>query len=500
MDAFTEDDASYFTTESLGETQEMTPEGFLLCRAVPIARVGTQLYGAGEIPVEPDRNGIIRIVRDEAEVFRPETIASFNGKPVADDHPPGGKITPDNFKKYTVGTVMNPRRGDGRRYDSNFMYADLLVKDQLAIHSIRTGKREVSSGYDAEYVQDAPGQGRQRNIVGNHVALVHKGRCGALCSIGDSAMANRVQLFRNRIARAVRTRDEAGVLNAVAELSKDPDLLGEVISGDEDPMMGGGDGPGHHHVTINVHGSGATSGGGGTDAIEPGAESPAVATDPAAGADPAGGGDPLQQIMEQLQAISARQDQMEQVLAMLADDGEGGDMGEEGAEEPEPAAEAAPPEEEYTGDRRTADHAMPRRATVGDSASLRDSWQRMLSQAEILVPGISLPTMDSAAPAKRTFSDMCAFRRDVLDASMRTADGAETIRTLMEGNAPRTFNDNSMTCDAVGMVYNAAANILAQRRGRATHINHAPNGFTTARAPSAADINKRNRERYGQPV
>jgi uncharacterized protein len=506
MNHFTADDAGFYTTESLGDTQEMTPEGFLLCKNVPIARTGSQLYAAGEIPVEPDGNGLIRIERAENEVFRPETIASFNGKPVVDEHPPSGKVTPDSFRVHSAGVVINPRRGDGLKHDNQFLFADLLIQDQNAIQAVRMGKREVSAGYDAEYQQISPGQGRQRNIVGNHVALVNKGRCGPLCAIGDSdIMANRVQLFRNRIAKAVRTRDEAGVLNAVAELSKDPDLLGEVISGDEDPMMAGPDGPGHHHVTINVHGSGK---GATEDQPEPmGGGAAASAPMP-----PGGGGDPsgavsLEDIAAQIQALAARQDQMEQVLAMLADDGEGGGEEEE-MMEPEDTGHEEPDGDE--GDRFVEGDSAPtgdsaRRATVGDSTSMREAFQRMMSQAEILAPGIQLPTFDAAAPARTTFDGMCEFRRRTLDAAKTTQQGDAAINTVMEGRAPKTFMDRSMTCDAVAMVYNAAAGVLgSQRAGVAPRAptfgpNGARNGFTS-NSPSPAELNKRNRERYGQSV
>jgi len=46
--------------------------------------------------------------------------------------------------------------------------------------------REVSCGYDAQYEQIEKGKGKQREIIGNHVALVTKGRAGNRCTIQDS--------------------------------------------------------------------------------------------------------------------------------------------------------------------------------------------------------------------------------------------------------------------------------------------------------------------------
>ena len=41
----------------LGPTQRLTPEGFLLCKDVPIARTGEQLYHASELPMLSMRDG-----------------------------------------------------------------------------------------------------------------------------------------------------------------------------------------------------------------------------------------------------------------------------------------------------------------------------------------------------------------------------------------------------------------------------------------------------------
>src|SRR5689334_5869986 len=119
----------FYTSEQLGTTQSLTPDGFLLCKEVPIARTGTMLYSEGEVPVQADRDGIIRIHRDADEVFAPNAITSFDGKPVTNDHPPE-KVNPHNWRNYAVGTVLHPRRGDGLLTNNDFLYADLLIQDE----------------------------------------------------------------------------------------------------------------------------------------------------------------------------------------------------------------------------------------------------------------------------------------------------------------------------------------------------------------------------------
>lgn len=173
------------TVEKIGKTQSLTREGFLLCEGVPLARTGTLLYGPGETPLEVGKDGIVRVERDEKEVFRPETLASFEGKPVTLEHP-DEEVDPENFKKYVVGIVQNVRRGEG--IDNDLVLGDLLIHDKEAIDAIRDGLREVSCGYDADYEPTEPGRGRQLNIMGNHVALVESGRCGSRCSIQDRSL------------------------------------------------------------------------------------------------------------------------------------------------------------------------------------------------------------------------------------------------------------------------------------------------------------------------
>lgn len=219
----------WFAPEKLSERQRMTPEGFLLCEAVPIARTGTLIYDKSEVPIEGGPGGQVVIERNADEVFRPETIASFEGKPVTLKHP-DDFVTPANWRELTVGITQNVRRGEG--IESDLMLADLLITDANAIELIRvtadsaTGRpiqplRQVSCGYDADYEQLARGRGRQTNIVGNHVALVERGRCGARCSIGDSEEMRTTDVepqkrtWMDRVWTAFKAKDEAALEEAL---------------------------------------------------------------------------------------------------------------------------------------------------------------------------------------------------------------------------------------------------------------------------------------------
>lgn len=183
-----------------------TPEGFLLCLGVPIARTGEMDYGPGESPVEVGPDGRARISRDSKEVFRPETIASFEGKPFTISHPKEF-VNPENWKSLACGIIQNVRRGTGEF--ANDLLADILVTVAEAIRLIKSGMREVSCGYEAEYVQLGIGLGMQTNILGNHLALVEQGRAGAAYAINDQKGAKMAKISERIKGIFAKAADEA---------------------------------------------------------------------------------------------------------------------------------------------------------------------------------------------------------------------------------------------------------------------------------------------------
>ncbi len=158
-----------------------SPEGFLICTGVPICRTGKQQYLPKEIGEKG--SGLVDVIRDENEVFKPSAMASFEGKPVTDDHPPK-EVDPHNYGNYMKGVVQNVRRGQGD--DSDHVVCDLVIYDAGLINKIKHGKREVSCGYDCKYVDNGDGTYSQADIIGNHVAVVDNGRAGKSVSIKDS--------------------------------------------------------------------------------------------------------------------------------------------------------------------------------------------------------------------------------------------------------------------------------------------------------------------------
>lgn len=178
-------DGHFYTTASAGKTRSLTPEGFMLCPGAAIARTGTMTYMAADLPfLQPDAEGKIIVERDEADVFDPENMASFEGKPVTILHP-RDFVNPDNYGHLAKGEIHNVRRGEGD--ESDLLLADILVKDAGAIRYVTEKLPDISCGYDAKYKQLAPGRAKQFKMIGNHAAFVPNGRAGDRCAVRDES-------------------------------------------------------------------------------------------------------------------------------------------------------------------------------------------------------------------------------------------------------------------------------------------------------------------------
>ena len=204
-----------YTVEQVSPNISWTPERYLLCANVVIGRTGVQEYSADELKagVEGDSAGRIHVSRSADDVFTEISINSYNGKPVTNLHP-DAMVSPDTWRDVSVGVVQNVRR------ENELLVADLLITDKDTIDQIQTyGLREVSCGYDAEYVQTSPGYAFQQGIVGNHVAIVPRGRCGATCSIKDHEMPK--LSWKDKLRALVKSKDEAGI-NKVLDDMEEP--------------------------------------------------------------------------------------------------------------------------------------------------------------------------------------------------------------------------------------------------------------------------------------
>lgn len=423
----------FYTTERLSANRELTPEGYLLCKDVPLARTGTMLYGPGETPIKPAKGSqAVRIHRRPEDVFCPTSLASYAGKPFCDDHPEDD-VTPKNWKDLTKGIVFTPHQGVGDQAD--VVLGDILITDPATIELVKDNEKvEISAGYDADYEEVAPGEGYQKNIIINHVALVADGRCGPRCRIGDTANPKERKSMNASIYallhRAFKAKD-AGEL--------------EQIANEADPGAGGEGG--EHHVHVHL-GGGAKAGG-----DEEGAGMPPPGGAPGGGA---GGGD----METRMAAMEAALQKIMQMLsggngAPAGDPDPAGDKAAKDAEEAERVRKEMEDDETVTGLGMEAPPGTEDKArNAKDSAYLADAWQVLVSQVEIIVPGARFPTFDSAARPAVTFTKICGMRVETLDRAYQNAKLAPAIDAMNGGRKP---DFAKMTCDAARIMIASVA-------------------------------------------
>ena len=396
----------FYTTEKLGPNQELTPEKFLLCKNVAIARTGSQIYGPGETPIEVGNDGTSIVTREAKEVFHPDTIASFHGKPVVDDHPEED-VTPANWAQLAKGTVMDPRRGEG--IEDHLLIADLLITDKAMIEAVLEGKVEVSCGYDADYEEDAPGRGRQVGILGNHVAIVEAGRCGPRCAIRDSA---RKSSGGTTVAKKTLTFDSVtkSILKRFRDGDKSEEALKKVVDEELEKVKDAKEdeeGEGDTHIHIGT------------------------------------GDKDFEETRDSIKALDAR-------IKDLEEDKKVRDAARDAAKEDESVTDADEEELEKEAEEGKGKDARKAR----DSAYMGESFQSTLATAEILAPGISFPTFDAKQSPKKTLDQMCQFRRKALGIAAMTPAGA----TLITEHVGRAFTGDSlslMKCGEVRSLFNS---------------------------------------------
>ena len=163
--------------------------GFLVDTPV-VARLGVQVYYT-------EGGRTVREFRPAEEVFKDESLASYQGKPMTLDHV---FVNSENAKEVVVGSVTGKAEPLG-----SSVVAPIVVYDNTAIQEAMAGNaKELSVGYSAildetpgwgdpitgEYVLKSDGDqfdapegwqefdAIQRDIKVNHLAMVYRGRAG----------------------------------------------------------------------------------------------------------------------------------------------------------------------------------------------------------------------------------------------------------------------------------------------------------------------------------
>lgn len=182
-----------FLSDNIAEKED----GSLIVVGCPIARTGWQKYSVSDLPQQlADKLGVdisnpsatIDLYRPASEVFHSEFLSSLNGVAITDGHPPNGEfVDPKNFNKYAQGHIQNVRKGTETLEDGEWpIIADLHIMAEPLISKVRNKiAREISLGYDFSIARDGD-KIIQCDMLGNHNAVVPKGRAGDYVRIDDA--------------------------------------------------------------------------------------------------------------------------------------------------------------------------------------------------------------------------------------------------------------------------------------------------------------------------
>ena len=162
--------------------------GYWLIKHNPVTKEGVFPYLGKSIDSSLEPEQIYMVYRPYESISSEETLESFNCVPLIENHEMLGEgFTPYDNRK-ADGVLFNTMSENG------VMYGDIKIFSENLKKCIEHGKKELSIGYTCDYVKekgDFNGENydyKQLNIIGNHIALVEKGRAGRDVRVYDKAI------------------------------------------------------------------------------------------------------------------------------------------------------------------------------------------------------------------------------------------------------------------------------------------------------------------------
>jgi hypothetical protein len=155
------------------EPVERLPDGTI--------KVDAYLTRTGVFEYHTTNGGIRRELRLPEDVFDDASLKSFEGVLVTNDHP-SDMVDPANYRAVVVGAQAGPVR----RGDEGHIRSKLRIYDPETVRDLDNGKRQISCGYTCDTIEVpgvhpvyGPYDAIQKNVRGNHVAIVDRARAGS---------------------------------------------------------------------------------------------------------------------------------------------------------------------------------------------------------------------------------------------------------------------------------------------------------------------------------
>lgn len=187
-----------------------TPEGFLKDRPV-LTSTGIFEY------TNPD-GSTRRELRLPEDVFSPESLKSYKGKPIVISHE-AGLIDKNNVAANQIGTILSEGEQSG-----NDVKAEIIIHDTDEMKS--AGLKELSLGYNLD-LDETPGvwngqryDAVQKNIRINHLALVREARAGEQARLNLDGRDENVLKGGKRMSNKTKRALHADAVLSDEELDK----------------------------------------------------------------------------------------------------------------------------------------------------------------------------------------------------------------------------------------------------------------------------------------
>lgn len=183
------EDIAEAAQSSAMDRRDYDTNGWFEIQDNPLSTVGVYPYMGRSISAECIQDHLYGVYRPESELSSQECIDSFKLIPWIDDHVMLGSedagLTPSE-QKGVQGVI-----GQDVYFDGTTLKGNIKVFSEAMANLIANGKKELSCGYRCRYEYDPgnykgePYQYVQREIRGNHLALVENGRMGPDVAVLD---------------------------------------------------------------------------------------------------------------------------------------------------------------------------------------------------------------------------------------------------------------------------------------------------------------------------
>ena len=202
--------------------RQLDTNGWYEIPANPLSRVGVFPYSGRQVGDTANPDKIYQILRPAEELGSQECIDSFKLVPWIDEHELLGAaergLTPPE-KKGIHGVI-----GENVFFKDGFLRGNVKMFSEKLSGKIESGdKKELSCGYRCNYDM-TPGvfegqryDGVQRNIRGNHLALVKEGRMGPAVAVLDHHLTFTIDTKEAVMADQVENK-EAVTLESLAAM------------------------------------------------------------------------------------------------------------------------------------------------------------------------------------------------------------------------------------------------------------------------------------------